>query len=425
MSARGPVLSRRGGMVAVVSAATAVIAGTGRATARPAPPLGRDALQADVDAIRATGVTGVLAEVQGAHGRLRARAGAADLTGERPVPWDAYYRIGSDTKPFTATVVLQLAGEGRLGLNDTLDRWLPGLVDGHGNDGRRITLTNLLRHTSGLNDYVAVAGGADDFTPEGYREGRFRVTSAREQVAAAVSRPPLWLPDAADPAREQRWGYSNTNYVLLGLVVEKATGHPWAQEIHERVIAPLGLANTLVPGTSAYVPQPTATAYTQFPGSARLTDTSLATGGGADGGIISTTHDLAVFLRALLGGRLLRRPQLAAMKQTVAAPDWIQVDGVRYGMGIAWRPGGGTSRGGGAGAGEPGSGEPGGGGAARRGDQGVWFHGGTHLGIVSESGVTADGSRAATVAAFTLRTGERGDAQARAALRLVDRALRR
>ncbi|WP_125262404.1 serine hydrolase domain-containing protein [Streptomyces alboflavus] len=412
MSAHGPVFSRRGGMVAVVSAATAVIAGTGtgRATARPAAAQGRDTLQADVDAIRATGTTGVLAEVQGEHGRRTARAGAADLTGDRPVPWDAYYRIGSDTKPFTATVVLQLAGEGRIGLHDTVDRWLPGLVEGHGNDGRRITLTNLLRHTSGLNDYVAVGGGVDDFTPAGYLKGRFRVTPAREQVAAAVSRPPLWLPDAANPAREQRWGYSNTNYVLLGLVVEKVTGHPWAQEIHERVVAPLGLRHTLVPGTSAYVPQPTATAYTQFPGGARLTDTSLATGGGADGGIISTTHDLAVFLRALLGGRLLRRPQLAAMKQTVAAPDWIQADGVRYGMGIAWRPGGGGS---------------GGGRSARGRDEGVWFHGGTHLGIVSESGVTADGSRAATVAAFTLRTDERGDAQARAALRLVDRALRR
>ncbi|GHC80861.1 serine hydrolase domain-containing protein [Streptomyces flavofungini] len=423
MSAQGPVFSRRGGMVAVVSAATAVLASTGTgATAQPATDRtrGRDALQADVDAIRATGATGVLAEVQGPRGRLVARAGAADLTGERPVPWNAYYRIGSDTKTFTATVVLQLAGEGRLGLNDTVDRWLPGLVHGHGNDGRRITLTNLLRQTSGLNDYVAVAGGGDDFTPEGYLKGRFRVTSPRQQVAAAVSRPPLWLPDAADPAREQRWGYSNTNYVLLGLVIEKVTGHPWAQEIHERVIAPLGLRHTLVPGTSAYVPQPTATAYTQFPGGTRLTDTSLATGGGADGGIISTPHDLAVFLRALLGGRLLHRAQLAAMKRTVAAPDWIQAEGVRYGLGIAWRPGSGGPRGGGSG----GDG-PGGDGSVGRGDTGVWFHGGTHLGVVSESGVTADGSRAATAAIFTLRTDERGDTQAKAALRLVDRALRR
>ncbi|ARX88403.1 peptidase [Streptomyces alboflavus] len=280
MSAHGPVFSRRGGMVAVVSAATAVIAGTGtgRATARPAAAQGRDTLQADVDAIRATGTTGVLAEVQGEHGRRTARAGAADLTGDRPVPWDAYYRIGSDTKPFTATVVLQLAGEGRIGLHDTVDRWLPGLVEGHGNDGRRITLTNLLRHTSGLNDYVAVGGGVDDFTPAGYLKGRFRVTPAREQVAAAVSRPPLWLPDAANPAREQRWGYSNTKLRAPGprrgeghraplarrstnaSSPRSASGTPWSPHLGVRTAADRDRLHPV-------------------PGGARLTDTSLATGG--------------------------------------------------------------------------------------------------------------------------------------------------
>ncbi|KUF15974.1 serine hydrolase domain-containing protein [Streptomyces silvensis] len=417
MTARGPVVSRRGGLAAA-AAAVLTGAGAGTAAARPlhgAPgrasghaKAGREArqkalqegLQADADAIRAAGTTGVLAEVQDGRSRAAARSGTADLTSRAPVPWDAYYRIGSDTKPFTATVVLQLVGEGRIALDDTVERLLPGLVTGNGNDGRRITLADLLRQTSGLNDYVAVAGGADDFTPEGYRKGRFRVTSPREQVRDALGEPPLWLPDPAAPPGKRRWGYSNTNYVLLGLVVEQVTGHPWAQEIHERVVAPLRLTRTLVPGTSAYVPQPTAAAYTQFPGRAGLTDTSLATGGGADGGLISTPHDLAVFLRALLGGQLLRPDQLAAMKETVPADDWIEADGVRYGLGIAWRPGG-------------------------RGGEGVWFHGGTHLGTVSESGVTADGRRAATAALFTLRTDDTADAQARAALRLVDRALAR
>ncbi|WP_405640457.1 serine hydrolase [Streptomyces uncialis] len=83
-----------------------------------------------------------------------------------------------------------------------------------------------------------------------------------------------------------------------GLLIERATGNPWAQEIHERFILPLGLWNTLVPASSAHLPQPTATAYTQFPGGTRLTDTTVASGGGADGGIISTPRDVAVFLRA-------------------------------------------------------------------------------------------------------------------------------
>ncbi|MEV4441396.1 serine hydrolase domain-containing protein [Streptomyces sp. NPDC049577] len=200
-----------------------------------------------------------------------------------------------------------------------------------------------------------------------------------------------------------RWGNrvsgSNTNYVVLGMLLEAATGHPWARLVHERVIEPLGLRHTFTPGTSPYVPQPTATACTWFPGADRPTDTTLATGGGADGGIISTPRDLATFLRALMSGRLLRPAQLAAMKRTVPAPDWIPAPGVRYGLGIAWRPVAGSR-------------------------DGVWFHGGTHLGVVSESGVTPDGSRAVAAAVFTLRTDEEGrKAQALAALRLVDNAL--
>ncbi|MFJ1898679.1 serine hydrolase domain-containing protein [Streptomyces sp. NPDC088115] len=361
----------------------------------------RARLQRDADAVLATGATGVLAEVQTAGGRTTARAGRADGSGPlHPVPWDAYYRIGSDTKTFTAVLVLQLAGEGRLSLTDTVERWLPGAVRGNGNDGRRITVANLLRQTSGLNDYLAVSSdAADAFTPAGYRRSRFRSTAPEDQLKAALTRPPLWLPDAGHPERETRWGYSNTNYVLAGLIVERVTGHSWEQEIHDRLIGPLGLGHTFTPGTSPYVPAPTATAYTWFPDVDRPTDTTIASVGWADGSLISTTHDHGVFLRALMSGRLLRPAQLAAMKETVAADDWIAAPGVRYGLGIAWRPVAGNR-------------------------DGIWFHGGTHLGIVSESGVTPDGARAATSATFTLRMGDPAqDAQDAAGRRLVERAL--
>ncbi|KNB53734.1 serine hydrolase domain-containing protein [Streptomyces caatingaensis] len=384
-------LARR---TALAAAATALVAG-------PAPhaaAAGDAPLQRDADAVRATGATGVLAEVRTATGRFAARSGVAGLTSGGPVPWDAYYRIGSDTKTFTATLVLQLAAERRLSLTDTVERWLPGLVRGNGNDGRRITLVNLLRHTSGLNEYVDVGA----FTPEAYRAARFRPPVAPErQVAAALRRPPGWLPRADRPAEERRWGYSNTDYVLLGMVLEKAAGRPWAELLHDRIIEPLGLRRTFTPGGSPYVPQPTASAYTEFPGHARPVDTSLAAGGWADGGIVSTPRDLTAFLRALLGGRLLPAEQAAAMRRTVPAEGWIDAPGVRYGLGIAWRPVPGTRA-------------------------GIWFHGGTHLGTVSESGVTPDGARAVAAAVFTLRTDTKGrEAQARAALRLVDRALAR
>lgn len=123
---------------------------------------------------------------------------------------------------------------------------------GNGNDGTRITVRDLLGQTSGLNDYLAVSPDAvEAFTPEGYRRSRFRSQTPRDQVAAALSRPPQWLPDPLDsPDRTRRWGYSNTNYILMGLVIEEVTGHPWAQEIHDRIIEPLDLRHTFSPGTS-------------------------------------------------------------------------------------------------------------------------------------------------------------------------------
>ncbi|MFJ7197577.1 MULTISPECIES: serine hydrolase domain-containing protein [unclassified Streptomyces] len=397
------MISRRTGLAATAAALLTGASGhaaTAAAAPRRAPGTG-GRLQSDVDAVLATGATGVLAEVQSARDRTTARAGSAVLDApHHPVPWDAYYRIGSDTKTFTATLALQLVGEGRLALTDTVERWLPGAVRGNGNDGGRITVADLLRQTSGLNDYLAVSpDAADAFTPDGYRRSRFRTTAPEAQLKAALSRPPLWLPDPGRPAGERRWGYSNTNYVLAGLIIEQVTGNPWTQEIHDRIIEPLGLRHTFTPGTSPYLPRPTATAYTWFPGRTRPTDTTTASGGGADGSVISTTHDHGVFLRALMSGRLLRPAQLAAMKETVVAEDWSPAPGVRYGLGIAWRPVAG-SRG------------------------GIWFHGGTHLGIVSESGVTPDGARSATSATFSLRMGDPAqDAQDLAALRLVDRAL--
>lgn len=397
------MISRRTGLA---TAAAALLTGASATAASGAtgPREGagsRARLQHDADAVLAAGAGAVLAEVQTAEGRTTARAGRRDLSGpSRPVPWDAYYRLGSDTKTFTAVLLLQLAREGKLALTDTVERWLPGAVRGEGNDGRRVTVTNLLRQTSGLNDYLAVSpDAADAFTPDGYLRSRFRYTSPEDQLKAALSRPPLWLPETRHPERERRFGYSNTNYVVAGLIVEQVTGHSWAQEIHDRIIGPLDLRHTLTPGTSPYVPAPTASAYTWFPDAGLPVDTTLAAGGGADGSVISTTHDHGVFLRALMGGRLLGPAQLAAMKETVPAGDWIAVPGVRYGLGIAWRPVAGSR-------------------------DGIWFHGGTHLGTVSESGVTADGARAATSAAFTLRMGDPAqDAQDAAGRRLVDRAL--
>ncbi|MEO3750354.1 serine hydrolase domain-containing protein [Streptomyces sp. B6B3] len=363
---------------------------------------GGSQLARDARAIEATGATGVLAATQDASGdRDAARAGVADLDGDRPVPYDSYYRIGSDTKTFTAVVALQLVAEGVLDLDDTVQEWLPGVVAGNGHDGSRITLANLLRQTSGLPDYDEVVfGDIENYTPEDYREQRFEGQTPRELVDVALrSQPPAWLPDPEDPSSETRWAYSNTNYLLAGMIIEEATGHTWEREVHERVVEPLGLAHTLTPGTSAYVPEPTATGYLQFPGREDLTETPLFVNAGPDGAIISTTQDLNTFLRALMGGELLPAEQLAEMKETVPAEDF-GVAGAEYGMGIAWAP-------------RCGNGE------------GFWFHGGTSLGTVSEGGVTEDGDAAVSTAVFTLSFAdqERQEAQNAATQELVDHAL--
>ena len=363
---------------------------------------GGSQLARDTWAIEATGATGVLAATQDASGdREAARAGVADLDEDRPVPYDSYYRIGSDTKTFTSVVALQLVAEGVLDLNDTVEEWLTGVVTGNGHDGSRITLANLLRQTSGLPDYDNVVfGDIEEYTPEDYREHRFDVNTPRELVDLALStQPPGWLPDEEDPASETRWEYSNTNYLLAGMIIEAATGNTWEREIHERIIEPLGLTHTLTPGTSAYVPEPTATGYLQFPGREDLTETPLSVGAGADGSIISTTEDLNTFLRALMGGELLPAEQLDRMKDTVPADDF-GVPGAEYGMGVAWAP--------------------------RCGDgEGFWFHGGTSLGTISEGGVTEDGDTAVSTAVFTISFAdqERQEAQNEATWELVDSAL--
>ncbi|MFG6194324.1 serine hydrolase domain-containing protein [Nonomuraea sp. JJY05] len=359
---------------------------------------GSHPLQRDVDAIIATGASGILVQVQSGEAGQSFRAGIAEHDSHRPVPWNAYYRIGSDTKTFTAVIALQLVGEGKLALTDTVEKWLPGLIRGNGNDGRKITVKNLLRQTSGLPDYVPQLPIGKDLTPDGYLRERFRTFTPRALVKLAMRQPPQWMPGDTDPAEETRWAYSNTNYLLMGLIIEKVTGHPWAREIHDRILRPLGLRHTITPGTSAYVPEPTARAYSWFPGATRPTDTSILATGGPDGGLISTPGDLTTFLRALLGGRLLKPEQLAAMRQTVEAKDWIAAAGTRYGLGIAWRPATGCAH-------------------------GIWFHGGTNLGIVSESGVTGDGRRAAAAATFTLRFSAAQIPQDKASIALIDHAL--
>lgn len=288
-----------------------------------------DAVQRRLDRlVSESGFPGVLASVRGPDGRTRTyTAGTGDLRTGAPVPADGRVRIASNTKIFTATVVLQLVAEGAVELDVPVERYLPGVVRGPGGDGRAITVRQLLQQTSGLPDYDSIvldAGGSLRSVAHTYVE-------PRQLVDAALAERRHFRPGA-------RWEYSNTNYVLLGLLVQRVTGRPFGEEVTRRVLDPLDLQDTYWPrqgeqrlrGSSprGYLADGRGGAWRDI---TRL-DPSL---GWAAGQLVSTPADLGRFTAALLDGRLLPREQLAAMRRTVAAPGFDVEPGWRYGLGLA------------------------------------------------------------------------------------------
>ncbi|MCR3742107.1 Beta-lactamase [Actinomadura glauciflava] len=150
--------------------------------------------------------------------------------------------MASTSKTLVAVVVLQLEAEGRVSLDDGVDRWLPGVVRGNGNDGRRITIRQLLQHTSGIHDDLP-----GYTTPGEYYQQRYDVHEPEELVARAMAHAPDFPPG-------EGWGYSNTGYVLLDMVIEKVTGRRAHREIGDRVLRRAGMDQTRWLGTSPAVP---------------------------------------------------------------------------------------------------------------------------------------------------------------------------
>ncbi|MFD3315136.1 serine hydrolase domain-containing protein [Streptomyces sp. NPDC058694] len=286
------------------------------------------ALQADVDAILKTGTVGVVAQSTGPRGSRYATAGVADKATGAAVRSGDRFRMASASKTFVATVVLQLVGEGRLSLDDTVEHWLPGVVSGNGNDGSRITVRQLLQHTSGLFNYTAdlpVLASVDD-----YRAGRYTTWAPEQLVGIAMGHAPDFEPGA-------KWAYSNTNYILAGMIIQKVTGHSWEQQVTKRIIRPLGLRDTSAPTTDSRIPGRHLHGYSDFGKTGPTIDTTAfnPSAAGAAGAMIGTTADLTRFYQALLGGKLLRPAQLAEMKTTVRAADLDPVwPGASYGLGL-------------------------------------------------------------------------------------------
>ena len=321
----------RGALVALTLAAAVVAAPVpppSQATVEHRPSAA-DPVQRALDGlVTRDGLPGASAAVRDRSGTVRTyTAGVGDLATGAPVPRNGRVRIASNTKMFTATVVLQLVGEGRIDLDAPVDRYLPGVVRGRGGDGRRITVRMLLQQTSGLPDYDSIvvdAGGSLAAVAHTYYE-------PSQLLDAALAERRHFRPGSA-------WEYSNTNYIVLGLLAQRVTGRPIGEEITRRVLRRLGLRDTYWPelgeqrirgrhphGYLAAAPGAPWQDLTRI-------DPSL---GWSAGQLVSTPRDLGTFMAALLDGRLLAPAQLAEMRSTVSAPGFEPGSGWRYGLGLA------------------------------------------------------------------------------------------
>ncbi|WP_219470123.1 serine hydrolase domain-containing protein [Nonomuraea rhizosphaerae] len=303
----------RGGSVAQAARGGSVALRQGR---REEPAGVRQALEAVV----AAGAPGVLARVDDERGTWIGTSGTADLETGAPVPREARFRVASLTKSMVSVTVLQLVREGKVRLDEPIGERLPGLVAG----GDRITVRELLNHTGGLADYVSAPEFAD---PERYG----RRTYTPERLIEEAERMPR-------PERG-RFAYSNAGYILLGLLVEKVTGHDLGAELDRRVFRPAGMTRSYLPVTSSVIHGPHATGYhlpqgadPGAPGALRPITRLNPSFAWAAYGVVSDARDVNRFYRALFGGRLVGRDLLTLMRTGVATPQAPIFP--RYGLGL-------------------------------------------------------------------------------------------
>ncbi|MEW2352368.1 serine hydrolase domain-containing protein [Spirillospora sp. NPDC029432] len=319
------------------------------------------AVQKAMQQVVKAGFPGVLVSVTGKDGKTRDySAGVGDReTGEAP-PKNGYVRIASNTKSFVAATVLQLVGEGKVRLDAPIDTYLPGVVEGPDYSGKKITVRHLLGHSSGLPDYTRWVDADTRNVPD--------TTYTAEQLLK-----PALKHKAEFPAGQKR-SYSNTNYIIAGMLVEKATGEPVGEAVTERVIDRLGLRHTRWPKPGEKIlPKPRMEGYVAPPGGKLRKATDLDPSvSGAAGMLVSRPRDLNAYFAGLIGGRLMPAAQLAEMRKTVKEEGGMP--NTVFGLGLDKI-------------------------TLSCGD--IWGHGGDIHGFHSRGGAAADG-RAVTVVTNTL-----------------------
>ncbi|MEU7855732.1 serine hydrolase domain-containing protein [Nonomuraea sp. NPDC049141] len=296
-------------VAATAQAATAhALTGTHAVAQVEVPPVNAAALAKSIEGLPAADATAADVRVSGSTGSWQGVSGVTDLRTKRPAKAGARFRAGSVTKVFTVSVVLQLVAEGKLSLDGTVQEYLPGLLPA---DYPAVKVGQLLNHTSGL----PAPKVSDDFAD--IYATRFQKWTPEAYVAKAVENPIEFT-----PGTQQH--YLNTNTFVAGLLIEKVTGRSYEHEVTTRILRPVGMTDSYLPGTSVRirgrhnqgyqaVPQGFPDAIKYGEGYVVNMTESSVTSTWASGDLISTTADLEKFVKALFSGRVVPAAQLEPM----------------------------------------------------------------------------------------------------------------
>ena len=345
--------------VLAVPLAAAIALGAAGGTASAAPSKGEaESLKSRAQGLLGDGYPAALAAVTDSKGESAGVAvGKGNVeTGQAP-PMDGEVRIGSNTKTFVAVVVMQLVQEGKVGLDEPIETYLPGLIKGEGIDGSKITVRQLLQHTSGLPEYTDTTPGSGDIF-----QIKDHYIPPRDLLDTALGKPAAFEPGT-------QWAYTNTNYLVLGMLVERVSQRPVGEQIDERIVKKLGLSHTYFPAQGEEKIRGTHPQGYHLSAGGKLEDITEmdSAWAWAAGAMVSTPSELNTFFQAVFDGRLLSQSSIEEMKKGVDMGSGGRV----YGLGLVGTPlsCGGTS----------------------------WGHGGTIPGYQTNDAVGPDGT-AVTIA---------------------------
>ena len=351
-------------VLAVPVAAAIALGAAGGGAASAAPSKGEaESLKSRAQGLVGDGYPAVLAAVSDSKGESAGVAvGKGSLeTGQAP-PMDGEVRVGSNTKTFVAVVVMQMVQEGKVGLDEPIETYLPGLIKGEGIDASRITVRQLLQHTSGLPEHTDYYFSSNAAALENIQH----YIPARDLLDVALSKPAAFEPGT-------QWSYSNTNYIVLGMLIERVSQRPMGEQIDQRIIKRLGLSHTYFPGNGEKKIRGSHPQGYHINGEGKLEDVTEmdASLPWAAGAMVSTPSELNTFFQAVFDGRLLTQTSIDEMKKGVDTGS----GGMVYGLGLFGTPlsCGGTS----------------------------WGHGGGIFGYETHNAVGPDGT-AVTVAVTAL-----------------------